>query len=799
MNIQEIVGQMTLEEKAALLTGEGTWYVKNAPRLGFEKMMMSDGPHGLRKQEAQGDNLGIYDSIVSVCFPSASLMACSFDRKAFAKLGETLGNECAAENVAVLLGPGINMKRSPLCGRNFEYLSEDPFLAGELAAEYVNGVQRKGVGTSVKHFAANNQEYKRMLISSVVDERTLREIYLYAFEIVVKKANPWTIMASYNKINGTYATENEWLLNHVLRDEWGYDGFVVTDWGASNDRVAGLKAGNDLEMPTSMDHNTKKILAAVSSGELDEAVIDRAVARILNIALRHQEQVVKDAVYDRDADHSVARELAESSMVLLKNEADILPLTPSAKIAFIGEFAAKPRYQGGGSSHINAYQVVSAVEAAKETGLNVTYAQGYRIGDTVPDRELTAQAVQAAKGADAAVVFVGLTDLEESEGYDRKTLDLPAVHNAIVTAVAAVQPNTVVVLHAGAPVLMPWLSRVKGVLCAYLGGEACGEAVVNLLLGNRCPSGKLAETYPLALSDTPAANYFPGNTRTVEYREGPYIGYRYYDKVQKDVLFEFGYGLSYTTFEYANLTVSSKELKSGQPLTVELNVKNTGKRDSAEVVQIYVQPPEEGVFHPVRTLCGFEKVWIRAGETAHVSIELPPRSFEYYHVGEHRWCAQPGIYTIHAAASSRDLRLRTAVSLTGEGAQSPYEAAWMPAYFSGKITDVPDGEFEALLGHAVPDGELPADYRFTVNDCLYDARHTKWGRRLMKVAKKICGEKYAVLLEAVVTAPVRAIVSMAPGKIGPEDAQAIADLMNNDHAMRALRRLLRTVKGIAKK
>lgn len=799
MNIHEIIGQMTLEEKADLLTGEGTWYVKNAPRLGLEKMMMSDGPHGLRKQEAQGDNLGIYDSIVSVCFPSASLMACSFDRRAFAKLGETLGNECAAENIAVLLGPGINMKRSPLCGRNFEYLSEDPFLTGELAAEYVNGVQRKGIGTSVKHFAANNQEYKRMLISSVIDERTLREIYLYAFEIVVKKANPWTVMASYNKINGTYATENEWLLNHVLRQEWGYDGFVVTDWGASNDRVAGLKAGNDLEMPTSLDVNTKKILDAVSSGELDEAVIDRAVARILNIALRHQEQAVKDAVYDRDADHSVARELAESSMVLLKNEADILPLEQSAKIAFIGEFAAKPRYQGGGSSHINAYQVVSALEAAKSAGLDITYAQGYRIGDTIADHDLTAQAVQAAKGADVAVIFVGLTDLEESEGYDRKSLDLPAVHNAIVTAVAAVQPNTVVVLHAGAPVLMPWLNRVRGVLCAYLGGEACGEAVVNLLLGNRCPSGKLAETYPLSLSDTPAASYFPGNTCTVEYREGPYIGYRYYDKVQKEVLFEFGYGLSYTTFEYANLTVGSKELKAEQPLTVELDVKNTGKRDGAEVVQIYVQSPEEGVFHPVRTLCGFEKVLIRAGETVHVALELSPRSFEYYHVGEHRWCTQPGSYKIYAAASSRDMRLDTSITLKAEDLVPPYDVAHIPSYCSGKIISVPDHEFEALLGHEIPNGELPKDHRFTVNDCLYDARHTKWGRRLMKVAKKICGEKYAVLLEAVVTAPVRAIVSMAPGRIEPEDAQAIADLMNKDHEIRALRRLFRTVKGFAKK
>ena len=799
MNIREIVKQMTLQEKADMLTGEGTWYVKNAPRLGIEPMMMSDGPHGLRKQEAKGDNLGIYDSIVSVCFPSASAMACSFDRKAFAKLGETLGNECAAEHVAVLLGPGINMKRSPLCGRNFEYLSEDPFLAGELAAEYVAGVQSKGVGTSVKHFAANNQEYKRMLISSVVDERTLREIYLAAFEIVVKKARPWTVMASYNKINGTYATENEWLLNHVLREEWGYDGFVVTDWGASNDRIEGLKAGNDLEMPTSLDYNTAKIVAAVENGTLDEAVVDQAVERILNIAVRHQEQVVKDAVYDRAADHAVARELAENCMVLLKNDADILPLNKSAKIAFIGEFAAKPRYQGGGSSHINAYQVVSAVDAAKGAGIDVTYAQGYRIGDQFPDRELTAQAVQAAKEADAAIVFIGLTDLEESEGYDRKSLDLPSVHNAIVTAVSAVQPNTVVVLHAGAPVVMPWLKNVSGVLCAYLGGEACGEAVVNLLFGDCTPSGKLAETYPLSLEDTPAANYFPGNTRTVEYREGPFIGYRYYDTAQKDVLFEFGYGLSYTTFEYANLTVDKKEIAAGQPLTVGLDVTNTGKRDGAEIVQIYVQPPQGLVFHPVRVLRGFEKVFLSAGETVHVSIELSPRSFEYYHVGKHCWRAEPGTYQIHVAASSRDIRLSTVISLTGDREQSPYEAAQMPSYFSGKIKAVPDGEFEALLGHEIPEGELPNNYRFTVNDCLYDARHTKWGRRLMKVAKKICGKKYAVLLEAVITAPIRGIISIAPGKIGPEDAQAIVDLMNSDHQMRALGRLLRTFKGIKSK
>lgn len=799
MNVHQIVSQMTLAEKADLLTGEGTWYVKNAPRLGLEKMMMSDGPHGLRKQEAQGDNLGIYDSIVSVCFPSASLLACSFDRRMMRRLGETLGNECAAEHVAVLLGPGINMKRSPLCGRNFEYLSEDPYLAGELAAEYVNGVQSKGVGTSVKHFAVNNQEYKRMLISAVLDERTLREIYLSAFEIVVKKAQPWTVMASYNKINGTYATENDWLLNHVLREEWGYDGFVVTDWGACNDRVAGLKAGNDLEMPTSLDYNTKKIIAAVESGALDEAEVDRAASRILNIALRHQEQVVRDAVYDRDADHTVARELAENSMVLLKNDTEILPLKKSAKVAFIGEFAAKPRYQGGGSSHINAYQVVSAMDAAQKAGLAVTYAQGYRVGDSVPDRELTAQAVETAKSADVAVVFIGLTDLEESEGYDRKSLDLPAVHNAIVSAVAAVQPNTVVVLHAGAPVLMPWLKRVKGVLCAYLGGEACGEAVVNLLFGDSVPSGKLAETYPLALADTPTARYFPGNTRTVEYREGPFIGYRYYDTARKDVLFEFGYGLSYTTFEYAHLTVDRERLTSGESLTVSLDVTNTGARDGAEVVQIYIQPPEGGVFGPVRTLRGFEKVFIPAGETAHVTIELSPRSFEYYHVGEHRWCTQPGVYAVYVAASSRDLRLNTSVTLEAEAVESPYDAARMPAYYSGNVAAVTDGEFEALLGHVIPAGELPADYRFTVNDCLYDARHTRWGRRLMKVAEKICGEKYAVLLEAVVTAPIRAIVSMAPGKIQPEDAQAIVDLMNNDHPMRALGRLLRTVKGFKSK
>ena len=514
-------------------------------------------------------------SIDAVCFPSAVGMASSFHPDALAKLGETLGEECQAEDVSILLGPGVNMKRSPLCGRNFEYFSEDPYLTGKLAASYVRGVQSKGVGTSVKHFAANNQEYRRMSISAVVDERALREIYLAAFEMVVKEAKPWTLMCSYNRINGVYSSENEWLLNRVLRKEWGFEGFVMTDWGASNYRVLGVGSGCDLEMPSSGERNTQRIIRAVRSGKLHESRLDLCVRRILEASQRYLDGK-RSAIFDREQDHEIARELAREAMVLLKNENNVLPLKEGAKVAFLGEFAKQPRYQGGGSSHIHAHRVTSAWEAAQGKA-QLTFAPGYLLDNEEVDTALLRQAAQTAKDADVAVVFIGLTDRMESEGYDRKHLNLPNSHNELVKAVAKVQKNTVVVLHNGSPVLMPWLGDVQGVLEAYLGGEAAGEAVADLLFGEANPSGKLPETFPLSLEDTPCAAYFPGNQLTVEYRESIYIGYRYYDKADKDVLFPFGFGLSYTQFAYSGLKLSRKKLGEGDTLVVSFRVKRYGR------------------------------------------------------------------------------------------------------------------------------------------------------------------------------------------------------------------------------
>ena len=747
MTIPEIISQMTLEEKAALLTGEDSWHIRNCPRLGMERTMVSDGPHGLRK-EREDANGGLFkDSIDAVCFPSAVGMASSFHPDALAKLGETLGEECQAEDVSILLGPGVNMKRSPLCGRNFEYFSEDPYLTGKLAASYVRGVQSKGVGTSVKHFAANNQEYRRMSISAVVDERALREIYLAAFEMVVKEAKPWTLMCSYNRINGVYSSENEWLLNRVLRKEWGFEGFVMTDWGASNYRVLGVGSGCDLEMPSSGERNTQRIIRAVRSGKLHESRLDLCVRRILEASQRYLDGK-RSAIFDREQDHEIARELAREAMVLLKNENNVLPLKEGAKVAFLGEFAKQPRYQGGGSSHIHAHRVTSAWEAAQGKA-QLTFAPGYLLDNEEVDTALLRQAAQTAKDADVAVVFIGLTDRMESEGYDRKHLNLPNSHNELVKAVAKVQKNTVVVLHNGSPVLMPWLGDVQGVLEAYLGGEAAGEAVADLLFGEANPSGKLPETFPLSLEDTPCAAYFPGNQLTVEYRESIYIGYRYYDKADKDVLFPFGFGLSYTQFAYSGLKLSRKKLGEGDTLVVSFRVKNTGAVAGAEAAQLYVAAPVEHGFRAPQELKGFQKVFLEPGDEQEITITLDERAFSYYNVQKRAWEPASGTYEIRIGASSRDIRLKQRVEVSGDAFPN-FEQ--YPSYISGMVQKVPDGEFEALLGQPMPKAQMEPGERFTINNCLEDAKDSlenleKYNEQLQALDGKTPGTETVVLIQ----------------------------------------------------
>ena len=574
------------------------------------------------------------------------------------RLGDVIGCEAQAADLAVVLGPGVNIKRSPLCGRNFEYFSEDPYLAGEVAAAFVKGVQKHHVGTSIKHFAANNQETRRMTCSSEADERTLREIYLPAFEKAVKEAQPYTVMCSYNRVNGTFASENDWLLNKVLRDEWGFEGLVVSDWGAVNERVKGLAAGLDVEMPASGGITDAQIVAAVKDGTLDEAVLDQAAERILTLIFRYEEHREQREL-TLEADHAFARKAAQESMVLLKNDG-ILPLKADESVLFVGEYAEKPRYQGGGSSHINSFKVSDAMSAAKKLG-TVSFAKGFSGAEDIYDEALAAEAIEAAKKADKVVVFAGLPDSFESEGYDRAHMDLPACQNRLIAELAAVNPNLVVVLHNGAPVTLPWLDKARGLLEAYLGGQAGGEAAADILFGVVNPSGKLAETFPVKLSDNPSYLNF-GGKETVEYREGVFVGYRYYDKKEMAVNFPFGHGLSYTTFTYSNMKLNSADMTEGETLSVSVDVTNTGAVAGKETVQLYVGDRTGKVQRPIRELKGFAKVELAPGETKTVTMTLDSRAFSWYSVELHDWYAFSGEYEIAVGASSRDIRLSETLS-----------------------------------------------------------------------------------------------------------------------------------------
>lgn len=660
-DVKEIVRQMTLEEKAGMCSGKDFWHLKSVERLGIPEVMVSDGPHGLRKQAENGDHLGINESIKAVCFPAACATACSFDRDLLEEMGAALGTECQAENVSVLLGPAVNIKRSPLCGRNFEYFSEDPYLAGQMAKAHITGVQKEGVGTSIKHFAANNQEYHRMSASSEVDERTLREIYLAAFETPVKEAKPKTVMCSYNRINGVFASENPWLLDEVLRKEWGYEGYVMSDWGAVNDRVPGLKAGLELEMPASGGETDRQIVEAVKNGTLKEEVLDQAVERILNVIFDYVDHR-KDAVFDMEKDHALAEKVETESMVLLKNDG-ILPLKKGVRAAFIGVFAKTPRYQGGGSSHINSFRVTGALEAAEKMA-DLTYAEGYRLKEDVIDEVLVAEAVEAAKSAEVAVIFAGLPDAFESEGYDRTHMRMPDSQNYLIHEVCKVQPNVVVVLHNGSPVEMPWAEEVSGILEVYLGGQGVGTAEVRILFGEANPCGKLAETIPYKLSDNPSYLNFSGDGETVAYREGIFVGYRYYDRKEMAVRYPFGYGLSYTEFSYSNLQLDKSSMKDTDTLTVSVDITNTGKRAGKEIVQLYVADRTGSADRPVRELKNFAKVSLEPGETETVRMELNKRSFAWYNVKLHDWYAASGTYEIQIGKSSREIVLCDTVELT---------------------------------------------------------------------------------------------------------------------------------------
>ncbi len=675
IDAQAILAQLSLEEKAALLDGSDFWHTEPVERLGVPRILVTDGPHGLRKVAAP-DDASIEHSDEATCFPPAAGFGSSWDPELARRVGQALGVECRVAGVSVLLGPGVNMKRSPLCGRNFEYFSEDPLLAGKLAAAWVSGVQSHGVGTSLKHFAANNQEADRLRVSAEVDERTLREIYMAAFERVVKETQPWTVMSAYNKINGTYACENHWLLTQVLRDEWGFDGLVVSDWAAVDDRVAAAAAGCDLEMPSSSGVGTRAIVDAVLRGELAEAQVDAAVARVLAMVERAGRREPLES-FDLDAHHELAREAAAASAVLLKNDQNLLPLDPEhgGPIAVIGEFARTPRYQGAGSSQVNPTRLDNALDSLR-TALagkrEVLFAPGFEIEAEQPDEQLFAEAVQAAAGAEVALVFLGLPASYESEGWDREHMNLPALQIDLLARIAAVNPNVVVVLSNGSAVVTSgWDQHVRALVEGWLLGQAGGRAISDLLLGFVSPSGRLAETIPQKFTDNPTIGNFPGEGHIVRYGEGLLIGYRWYDAHGLKVSYPFGHGLSYTSFDYSDLEVTV--LDDGPRPRVELavSVTNSGARAGAEVVQVYVADPVASVYRPEQELRGFSKVMLEPGASTRVTIELDHRAFAYWHTARGEWVVEGGEFRVAVGASSRDIRLRQTLSLSGGDVSAP--------------------------------------------------------------------------------------------------------------------------------
>ena len=757
MDIRKLVAQMTLEEKAGLCSGDDFWHTKAVERLGIPRSMVSDGPHGLRKQDDKADHLGVNDSIKAVCFPAACATAASFDPDMIRRMGEAIGDSCQHEKLSVVLGPAVNIKRSPLCGRNFEYFSEDPYLAGRMATAIIQGIQSRNVGTSIKHFACNSQEHRRMSSSSDVDERTLREIYFPAFETAVKEAQPWTVMCSYNRINGVYASENPWLLTDVLRKEWGFEGYVMSDWGAVSDRVEGLKAGLDLEMPSSFGVNDQKIAEAVKAGTLDEKVLDQACERILNIVFRYLENAKPDTPWDKEKQHARAAEMAAECMVLLKNEDGILPLAKEDEIAFIGEFAEKPRFQGGGSSHINCFRTTGALEAAG--GLKVTYARGYSVARDETTEEDLAQAVEAAKKARVAVVFAGLPDSYESEGYDRTHLRIPACQQRVIEAVAEANPNTVVVLHNGAPVEMPWIGKVKAVLEAYLAGQAVGEATVRILFGDVNPSGHLPETFPLKLEDNPSFLFYGGEPAGTDYREGIFVGYRYYDKKKMEVLFPFGYGLSYTTFEYTGLKLDKASMKDTDTLQATVTVRNTGSRPGKTVVQLYVGDTEGYVnaIRPVRELKGFRKVLLQPGESKEVTFTLDKRAFATWREEIRDWWVESGEFTIEAGDSIASLPLKETVTVES--------TVKLPAHYT------PDTAFMDVLADPEAKEALMPLIRKAMKIFIPEQEQNQTDA----AREAISEEMNAAMMNYV---PLRGVFSFGDGSIDPKEVENLLEKLN---------------------
>ncbi len=777
MKHADIIKQMTLEEKCYLFSGKDFWQTRSVERLGVPNMTLSDGPHGIRKQEGAGDQLGLNGSLPATCYPTAATIANSWDTALGEEIGEHLGTEAASQGVGTLLGPGLNIKRSPFCGRNFEYFSEDPYLAGKMAASYIRGIQKNGVAACPKHFAANSQELRRMASDSVMDERTLREIYLTGFEIAVKEGRARSIMSAYNRINGVYANENEHLLQEILRDEWGFDGFVVSDWGASNDHTEGVRAGSHLEMPTTGGDSDLELIEAVKSGRFSQELLDQRVDELLDVILSVTKSIkpLEGKPFDVEKHHAMAAKASEQSIVLLKNENNILPLKKGAKVAVIGEFAQKARYQGAGSSVVNPTRLDNAMDVIKNFDLDVAgFEAGYpRSGRGDP--AMQARAVELAKKADIVLLYIGLDEISESEGLDRSHMRLPQSQIDLIEAVAAVNPSVVAVMSAGSAVEMPWLPKCKALVHGYLCGQAGASSVLKVITGQVNPSGKLAESYPVKYEDVSSAPYFPAKERTAEYREGLYVGYRYFETANVPVLFPFGFGLSYTTFEYSDLTVTGKE--------ATFTLKNTGGMDGAEVAQLYVSKPDGDVFRPAKELKGFTKVFLKAGESRQVTIPLDDKAFRYFNVKTNRFETEGGAWTVMIGASCADIRLSGTVSVKGTQVASPYDKAKFAKYFSGDIKSVSDAEFEALLGRPIPDGHWSG--MLGMNDALCQMYYAKGavGRLAYKILTRLINksiEKGQPNLNLLFNynMPFRAIAKMTGGICTMEMAQGILTIVN---------------------
>ena len=786
---KELVLQMTLEEKASLCSGKDFWHMKGIERLGLEEIMLADGPHGLRKQEGGSDHLGINKSVPATCFPTASATACSFDIELMKDIGVALGEECLQNAVSVILGPGVNIKRSPLCGRNFEYISEDPYLTGKLASALVNGVQSQGVGTSVKHYAVNNQETRRMTSNSVVDMRALREIYLSAYETIVKESQPWTFMCSYNLINGTYAAEHKWLLSDILRDEWGFEGIVVTDWGAIVDRVTGIESGLDLEMPACGGYSNGKIVEAVNSGSLDVKELDKVTERLVELILKAMATRKSDFKYDGNSHHMLAREASAKSSVLLKNEDAVLPISTDKKVAVIGGFAKKARYQGAGSSKINPSKIDNVLEELTTAGYDVQFAEGYSLVPmSAPDDVLIEEACNIAKESDVAIVFAGLPDEYESEGFDRKSLDMPEGHNKLIEAVSKVNSNTVVVLMLGAPVVLPWSENVKGILVAYLGGQAVGSGIVDILSGNKCPSGKLAETWPVKLSDTSSFNYFPGRKKSVEYRESIFVGYRYYDTVGKEVAYPFGYGLSYTKFEYSNLKAVAK---GGTEFDVSFTITNVGDCSGAEIAQLYLGKKDSETYRANKELRGFEKVQLDVGESKNIIISLDENSFKIFDVKENMWVVENGVYEIQVGSSSRDIVLNCNIEVEGIriDVSDLQEKASIYWNLPKDNLEIDDASFIAVYGKELPPSERLPDEKYSINSTMTDIQDCEIGKNIYNQvkegAKAMMGDGnngLAQIIEAMLAdLPLRGLSMLTGEAFPPQKIEEIVCLLNSNN------------------